>query len=395
MRLALFLGWRELRHDWISAACFVAALIGVLGPMLLLLALKNGVIGTMVDRLVDDPANREIIAVGAGAHEADFFQWLASRTDVAFVSPSTRTINALADAIRNETGRQTERSVPLIVSGAGDPLLSDPPPGVGTVWLSAPLAASLQARVGTEVEIFIGRQIDGRDERAHATLIVAGIAKAETYGRPAVFLSLPDMVAIERFRDDASVLPNEWRDRVDLPAEYASFRLYAAGLESLAPLIGALAEKGVDARARAENAVLLLRFRDNLDIIYIGIACLAYAGFWAAMSANLRGMVERRRSTASLLRLTGLGRRDRLAVPLVQSLTLIGLGTLATLAIILPAIWVLNAGFATEPGEAIARLGLSDIVLTCVIGGITALTSALWAMSAVSRITSAEVLRHA
>lgn len=394
MMLSLELALRELRRDWIAAGCFVAALIGVLGPMLILLALKNGVIGAMVERLVQDPANREIIAVGTGQHDAAFFDWLGERTDVAFVTPATRSINALADAVRLADGGRSERSVALVVSAKGDPLLGDADVSTGRVWISHALSEKLGVVSGTDLTLFIGREIDGLQETAQMQVSVAGIVSAERYRRPAIFLSLEDMLVIERFRDSMAVTLDTWLADRSRPKTYASFRLYARDLADLEPVMAALAERGVETRPRAENAVLLLKFRDNLNLIYIVIAALALGGFWAAMAANLRGMVERRRLAYSLLRLVGLPKMSRWMLPLWHSLMLIGTGILLSLLIVWGALTVLNMTFPSEGAEVIATLSQRDIAGTFVLGALTAVTAAVWAMRAAAAIPSQEVLRN-
>ena len=122
MRLPVGLALREMRHDWQAAACFMAALVGALAPLLIILALKNGAIDGMLGRLVEDPANREIIAVGAGRHDPEFFNQMRARDDVLFVTPKTRNINAQANAVQNKSARKLVRRVSLIPSAPGDPL---------------------------------------------------------------------------------------------------------------------------------------------------------------------------------------------------------------------------------------------------------------------------------
>ena len=396
MRTVVTLALREMRHEWLAASCFVAALVGGLAPLLVILALKNGVIDRMVDRLVEDPANRELIAVGAGRHEAEFFARLAAREDVAFAMPATRTINAQANAVRNVAGRQMEQAVPLIGSAEGDPLLAGEVPFVapGKVVLSAPLAEALEVVAGGAVEMLIGREIDGRREVARGDFEVLAVLPEARYGRMAVFLSLPDLLAAERFRDDAAVGVADWLEARAEPAAYASFRIYAARLEDLDPLGDALRAEGVETRPRAQNAALLLGFRENLGFLYAVIAVLAVAGFWAAMAANLRGMVARQRLAFSLLALIGMRDRDRRLVPLVQSVLLVLAGIVATLVLVAGMIFVVNRLFQGSTGETVAHLGAGDVAAALVIGVVTAVTAALWALRAIDGIGPDDVLRE-
>lgn len=394
MRQATFLALREMRHEWLASLCFLAALIGGLAPLLLILALKNGVIDNMVDGLIEDPGNRELIAMGAGAHRPEFFDMLAARGDVGFVMPATRSINALANGLRNPVERRLERSVPLMPSAPGDPLL---PEGMGVapgrIVLSAPLAEALALKPGDEAEIMIGRDVDGRREDVRATWTVAGVLPQESYGRHLVLLSLSDLVAIERFRDDATITPDDWLATRPAPDRYASFRVYARRLQDIDTLRQALQAEGVETRPRAANAALLIGFRDNLAFLYTVIAILAIGGFWAAMAANLRGMVERQRISFSLLSLVGMRAGARRAIPMIQALVLVGGGIVLTLGLVALLIVAVNATFARSTGETVASLGLADVAMTLGLGGVVAISAALWARRAIDGVGPDEVLR--
>lgn len=394
-RLPWSLARRELRHEWQSAVCFVAALVGILAPLLVMLALKNGMIGTMVGRLVEDPSNREILAVGAGRYGADFYDGLAARPDVAFLLPSTRSINAQANAVRNADARQLERAVTLIPSAPGDPLVGAPAVSDGTLWVTATLAEKLGAAPGATLEMIIEREIDGRAERVRRDLSVGGIVPRDLYGRDAVFLSLNDLQAVERFRDDRTITPDTWTDARPAPDTYASFRLYAATLSDIGPLLKHLDALGAQARPRAENAELLLNFRQNLNLIYTLLATLAVIGFWAAMAANLRGMVERQRIVFSLLDLLGLPTRDRQLVPVLQGQILVQCGILLTLVIVLPVTFGINLMFADGGPDVIATLGWRDVLATMALGAVTGVTATVWALRAIVSIKPSEVLRRA
>lgn len=393
MRVAAALALREMRHDWQAAACFVAALVGVLAPLLIVLALKNGAIAALLGQLVDDPSNRELIAVGAGRHGPAFFDGLAARGDVAFVLPATRSINAVADAVRNRDARRLERRVTLIPSAPGDPISPEAAVAPGRVVLSAPLARALDAGPGDTVELRVDRRIGRDGQTAVAALEVAGLVPPTLYGRKAMFLSLPDLLAVERFRDDATVTPGTWTDPAPAPAHYASFRLYAATLAAVAPLERALAGQGVETRPRARNVALLIAFRRNLDILFAVIAALAAAGFWAAMAANLRGSVERQRVSLSLLALMGLAERERRLIPTVQGVVLVALGVVATLMLVLPVLAVINQVFTPEGVARVARLGPADLGATVFLGLATAVTSSVWAVKSIGEIKPDEVLR--
>ncbi|MEM9726791.1 MAG: ATP-binding cassette domain-containing protein, partial [Pseudomonadota bacterium] len=83
-RLALLDLWRDARFT--TAA--VAGLAAVIAPLLVLLGLQIGVVAHEVERLTEDPRNRELTPLRAGlVTEARLDAWRA-REDVAFVTPS-------------------------------------------------------------------------------------------------------------------------------------------------------------------------------------------------------------------------------------------------------------------------------------------------------------------
>lgn len=393
MKLSLFLASRELRHDWQAAACFVAALVGVLAPLLIILALKNGAIDAMLGRLVEDPANRELIAIGTGRHDAEFFRRLSAREDVLFVTPATRSINAQANAVRNRQARKLVRKVVLVPSAAGDPISTTADVAPGVVVLSTRLADELEAAPGDTIEIRINRRLNDVVETAVRDLVVAGIIPRENYGRAAMFISVQDLVAIERFRDDTKVTTENWSQPGEMPETFASFRLYARSLGDISALEAFFDDQGVRVRPRAENVELLLSFQRNLNLLFVIISALAVTGFWAAMASNLRGAVERQRTSLSLLQLLGLTESSRRMIPVTQSVILVLGGVVITLLFVLPAIALINRFFTPDGFESIARLGPQHLLGTFVLGLMTAITASMWAVLAIKEIKSDEVLR--
>ncbi|MAM77198.1 MAG: ABC transporter permease, partial [Tistrella sp.] len=67
VRLAI----QDMVADRRLSLCQILALAAVLAPLLVLFGLREGVIGTMADRLVRDPANRLIVPVASGGFGAD------------------------------------------------------------------------------------------------------------------------------------------------------------------------------------------------------------------------------------------------------------------------------------------------------------------------------------
>jgi putative ABC transport system permease protein len=240
----------------------------------------------------------------------------------------------------------------------------------------------------------IGRQIGGRPETVAAPLVVIGEVAATLQPRPALYVALADLLAVEVYRDRAEVTLETWREQPP-PEHYASFRLYARDLVDLAPLAAALETGGARVRPRAPNAPLLIEFRDRLDRLFLVIASLAYAGFWAAMAANLRAGVERQRIAFSLFGLLGLSGGEARAIPLIQGVVLILAGIALSLGLVVPFLGLANDVFTAGAGGMVARLDSGTILATVGLGLLTALTAGVWAAAAAGRIGSDEVLRHA
>ena len=76
---------RDYLHEWQMSVCFMLGLAAVLGPMMVLFGLKFGIVGGMLDQLIEDPQKREIRPVGSGRYDAGWIAELWRRADVAFV----------------------------------------------------------------------------------------------------------------------------------------------------------------------------------------------------------------------------------------------------------------------------------------------------------------------
>jgi putative ABC transport system permease protein len=88
----LWLAGRDYRNEWQMSGFFILALAAVLGPMLILFGLKFGIIGSMLDNLIQDPRNREIRPIGSGRYDRVWIEQLRNRDEVAFIIPRTRAV---------------------------------------------------------------------------------------------------------------------------------------------------------------------------------------------------------------------------------------------------------------------------------------------------------------
>lgn len=352
MRLfkTLRLASRDYAHEWQMSGCFVLALAAVLGPMLVLFGLKFGIVGGMIDQLVEDPENREVRTVGSGHFDLDWFGNMARRDDVAFVVPRTRSIAATLEL----SSSQSTRIVPaeMIPSGPGDPLLpaeSALPDGLQRVVLSALAAEKLNVARGDTINGSATRRYGGRKERVHVDLTVADIAPAGAFGREGLFADVRLVEAFEEYRDGHAVPELGWEGQASpQQRSYPGFRLYARSIYDVADLRNDLVGQGIEVRTRAGDIELVMRMDRNLSAIYWAIAIIGLIGFSLSLGASLWANVDRKRKELSVLRLVGFRTGDIVWFPVTQALYTGLLGWMLAVGIYLAAAQAINGMLADQ-----------------------------------------------
>jgi putative ABC transport system permease protein len=264
---------RDYFHEWQMSGCFVLALAAVLGPMLVLFGLKFGIVGAMVDQLIEDPRNREIHPLGSGHFDHAWLEGVRSQPQVAFLVPRTRSIAATIEL----SSRDSMRIVPveLIPPGSGDPLLAEP----AIWWRASPVVLSRtrprRALPGDTVNGSLARRFRGTQERVHLPLTVAAVAPAQAFPREGAFVSVRLLEALEDFRDGRAVPELGWAgEPADSDRSYPGFRLYARSIYDVAGLRDAFARLGVDVHTQAAQIELVQRMERNLTAIYWAIAVI-------------------------------------------------------------------------------------------------------------------------
>jgi len=356
----LRLASRDYLHEGLMSSCFVLALAAVLGPMMVLFGLKFGIVGAMVDQLIEKPLNREVRPVGSGHFDQDWLEKVRARPDVAFLIPRTRSIAATIELNSEHSSRIV--SVELMASDHGDPLLppdSPLPEGTTTVVLSQSAAEKLGVAPGDTLDGSLARRFRDKQERVHLPLSVAAIAPAQAYSRDGAFVSLALLEALEDFRDGRAVPDLGWEGE---PAEtnrtYPGFRLYARTIYDVAGLRDAFARLNVDVHTRSAEIELVQRMNRNLTAIYWAIAIVGLVGFSLSLGASLWANIDRKRKELSVLRLVGFRTADIVWFPMVQALFTAVLGWALAVAIYQTTALVINDMLAAqlESGQQVCRL---------------------------------------
>jgi putative ABC transport system permease protein len=393
----LRLAGRDYRNEWQMSGFFILALAAVLGPMLILFGLKFGIIGSMLDNLIQDPRNREIRPIGSGRYDRVWIEQLRNRDEVAFIVPRTRAIAATIE-LKSDTGKQI-LPVEMIPTDRGDPLLEQlrTPEGMQQLILSASAARKLKVRPGEEISGSIARRFKGRSERVHVALKVTGIAPAGSFARDGAFVPLYLLEAAEDFRDGHAVPALGWQGS---PAPegrtYPSFRLYARSIYDVAPMSQALLKLGIESNTRAADIDIVRSMDRNLSLVFWLIAIIGLAGFSLSLSASLWANVDRKRKELSVLRLVGLRTADIVWFPVIQSVFTALFGWLVACSTFLLVSYAINRMFATqlETGESLCRLLPAHFLIALALTLAAAILAASMAGYRAARIEPSEGLRE-
>ncbi|MEM9301945.1 MAG: ABC transporter permease [Pseudomonadota bacterium] len=350
LRDILGLATSDYLNEWQMSACFVLALAAVLGPMLVLFGLKFGVVGTMVEELVEDPRNREIRPVGSGRYDANWLEALGSRDDVAFLVPQTRNIAATIE-LQSEQASQI-LDVELIPTAVGEPLFDGgtPVPSEPTeLVLSTSAANKLQVVAGDRINGSVARRFRGQSERVFLELRVAAVARPAAFQREGAFAALALVEAVEDFRDGRAVRSFGWSgDPPDGPRTYPSFRLFARSIDDVAPLAALLGSEGLEVRTEAADIEVVQSIDRNLTAVFWVIAVIGLVGFFLSLGASLWANVDRKRRELSVLRLVGFRTADIVWFPVIQSAQTAIVGWATASGIYLGVAWLINARLAPE-----------------------------------------------
>ena len=160
------LSFRDYSHEWRMSGCFILALSSVLAPMMILFGLKFGIVSTMIEELVENPANREIRPVGSGRYDDQWIDAYRNREDVEFVIPRTRALAATIQ-LQSQTSKRIVSSE-MLATAPGDPVFAnarDVPRNTNQVILSQSAAGKLKVEAGARINASLARQFASRRSR--------------------------------------------------------------------------------------------------------------------------------------------------------------------------------------------------------------------------------------
>jgi len=340
----LRLSFRDYSHEWRMSGCFILALSSVLAPMMILFGLKFGIVTTMVNELVENPANREIRPIGSGRYDDAWIDAYRNREEVEFIIPKTRALAATIQ-LKSDTSKRI-LSTELLATAPGDPLLSDissVPQDYYQVILSQGAANKLNVKPGDQIDASLARQFDGKRERVHLFLTVMDIADATVTTRNVAFVNLDLLIATEQFKDGRQVPELGWAGNSDESARvYPSFRMYAKSIHDVQNLVAELEKTGARIKANVAEITTVKSIDQNLSVIYWIIACVGALGFSFSLGASLWANVDRKRKELSVLRLIGFKSGRIVLFPVLQSCYTALLGWLLAVLVYLAFEYLIN-----------------------------------------------------
>jgi putative ABC transport system permease protein len=389
---------RELWHERALALCAACVVAATLAPLLTLWGLEQGVVGTLINRQNRDPVMRQVLPETTGGHRFDgaWFETVARWPGVAFVMPNTRAIANQVDVVTQ--GGKSAR-IDLLPTSKGDPLLAErSPPADGTLILSAPAAARLEAAAGQTVTLALERQREARTERAALALRVAEVLSETGYDGQAALVPLQLVEAIQAWRDGYAVpgLGSEGAGPPPRMMTYPLFRMYATSIREVEPLAKRLESEGVSVYTRSREIASTLGLQRNLRAVLSMIALIAIAGAILALVAMQLATLRRKRRDYAVLKLVGHGRDWLVALPCVHAVAVASIGSVIAWAIYAVAAQAINAYYADHLGVGEKAVQLHANEFGWAFAGALAVSvlPALWGGSRASKVEAADELRE-
>jgi len=387
----------DIRHDRIAVLCQALAVAAVLVPLMVLLGLRAGVIGTLIERMDSDPAMRLILPEVTGNARFDqawFDQWRA-RPDVAFVLPNTRAIAGQVDLV---TAGGDILRVSLNPTAPGDPLGGgEVVTGPDKIALTAETARRLAVKAGDPLTLAIERTRSGRIEPTSLKVTVAAILPIEKAAGTGAYVTLLLLLDIQSFRDGYRVpaLGDIGTDVAPETKSFPLFRLYARSIRDVAPLAEALRADGVQPSTRESEIASTLQLDANLRAVLAIIVAAAALGIAVSLLAGQLAALQKKRRDLAILKLIGYGPGWLAALPVGQVLAVCLIGGVLASLLFLGTATTINRFFAGSlgAGESACRLSLGEIAGIMAATLIVALPAGLATGWRATRIDPAQEVR--
>ncbi|MBM3594257.1 MAG: FtsX-like permease family protein [Alphaproteobacteria bacterium] len=396
--LGLNLALRDYRHEWRLSLCAVLGLAAVVAPLLVLYALKFGIVASIRERLAQDPRSRELRLIGHGNFDGAFFARVRSWPEVGFLVPATRFLAATLQLRRSDNASDLV-TAEMWPSAGSDPLLSGllEPRDTGVV-VSRSVADKLRLSPGDALRGQLGRMVGDARQVERMPLTVLGVLDATVTDRDVVMVSLPFLTATEDWREGGAAPSRGWGSGAPASTDraFASFRLFARDILSVEALRERLVQEGLDIQSRAADIQLVRKLDENLAFLFSVVAGLGMSGCVVGLGMTLWAAAERKRRDIAVMQVLGMPGFTLAVFPVFQGALTSALG--ATLALgayglIAP---LLNGRFAegVDRSAVVARLDAGHVCAAILLTVAAGMLASLAASLHVLRQDASKGLRH-
>lgn len=404
IKLAIRLAARDWVYERLLSLCAVLALASMLTPLLVLQGVKNGVVESLREKLLEDPEVLIITPVGGGekgSFSPQFIEEMRSFAGTKFV------IGRIRDSA-TDMSLYSQNGVSLMVQmepcAKGEPALEHyamPTPQAGAapeLVLSRPAASKLGLQAGDTVEARLGRKTPhGNLESVVLPLKVVGILPLEASGRNIGFLPLSLLEDVQDYRDFIAVHARGYsgNPRGPEPRQYESFRLYANDLNSVEQLAARLNTLHVETRTKAREIASIRAIDASISSVILIIAAAVAAGFVAFTLSSVQANVRRKDKMLGMLRLLGFSQGALLSYPMTQTLLTGVCGSGLAGLLYCGVSYGIDSLFASQSGGvALCRLGLMQYSAAVGLVLVLSVLAALRASAQAARIEPSSVIRE-
>jgi len=339
---------RDLAHGWQSTGCLVIATAAALAPLLLLFALKFGVVANMIETLRSDPRTLEVVMNRDVELSPVWIDQLAANGTVGFLLPR---MNGLAASVRARGPGRALLESDLVPTRAGDPLIGALPVPVRLtdVLLTERAAVELEIETGETFEIIVARRVGGENQAERLAMTAIGVIPRDMVQSDDLYVVPALEIAVNRYKEGLEVAELGWPGQADnrpldqTPPSYANFRLFAADVRDVPALRDQLLADGLDVRTRSERIEEALVIEAGLGWVFTVVTALASVGFFFTLGLHLTASVVEKSSELALLRLLGMRSAELAIMPSIQGAIIAMVGAVVACGATLLVLPILNA----------------------------------------------------
>ncbi|MDR2340702.1 MAG: hypothetical protein LBF40_11345 [Deltaproteobacteria bacterium] len=363
--VTLKLALRRYLHDWLFSLNSILAMVAFLVPLLAVMGIHDGMVGTLVARFVSNPRHLEIVPNEYPNFPPGFIEELRKDPDTAFIVPLTR---YLSWTVKLSKPGSEYIDVKIHPTGAGDTLraFSDPPedisepPGLLDVYLSVRASERLGLKAGDKANVRFTRRLPDKPmEVADVGVTVRGVMPLTILRDSSILTSQPFMEMIERYKDGYGIpelgLPGASWDGKQNP--YYSFRLTAKDFEAVERLQAKLEASGLEVETQSRD-IAYIRFMDSaFTTVFLTLLAVVGFGAFASAASNSIDQVAKNRKSLAYLSLLGLPRWGLFAFTSVQAAITGLFASIGACSLFLVVERILNARFLGEEYSLSRNLG--------------------------------------